>query len=98
MKTFDRLEVLRHFRLPKKLMVQVTGYSLSLIEESRSTSPLRTSTSQSPRRWPSTSRARGEYGRSGIDELTAILNTWERLVAANFVMVKLCRANAADAL
>ena len=33
LKTFDRLLVLRHFGLPKKLMVQVTGHSLSLIEE-----------------------------------------------------------------
>ncbi len=47
-KTFDRLLVLRHFGLPKKLMVQVTGYSLSLIEES--TSPLRTNTSRPPKR------------------------------------------------
>ncbi|MBC7083915.1 MAG: DUF1670 domain-containing protein [Firmicutes bacterium] len=33
LKTFDRLLVLRHFGLPKKLMAQVTGHSLSLIEE-----------------------------------------------------------------
>lgn len=33
LKTFDRLLVLRHFGLPKKLIVQVTGHSLSLIEE-----------------------------------------------------------------
>lgn len=35
LKTFHRLLVLRHFRLPKRLMVQVTGHSLSLIEEHR---------------------------------------------------------------
>ena len=33
LRAFDRLLVLRHFGLPKKLMVQVTGHSLSLIEE-----------------------------------------------------------------
>ena len=33
LKAFDRLLVLRHFGLPKKLMVQVTGHILSLIEE-----------------------------------------------------------------
>ena len=33
LKTFERRLVLRHFGLLKKLMVQVTGHSLSLIEE-----------------------------------------------------------------
>jgi len=32
-KTFDSLLVLPHFEPPKKLMVQVTGHRLSLIEE-----------------------------------------------------------------
>ncbi|MGE5573636.1 MAG: DUF1670 domain-containing protein [Bacteroidota bacterium] len=33
LKTFDRLLVLQHFGSPERLMVQVTGHSLSLIEE-----------------------------------------------------------------
>ena len=33
LKTPDRLLVLRYLRLPKGLMVQVTGHSLGLIEE-----------------------------------------------------------------
>ncbi|MGE5593145.1 MAG: DUF1670 domain-containing protein [Betaproteobacteria bacterium] len=33
LRAFDRFLVLRHLGLPKKLMVQVTSHSLSLVEE-----------------------------------------------------------------